>query len=277
MAILISGLTGQSCLLRADHVVGRDAHRCDTVIEHPFVSRIHATIRWKGARWELHDHGRNGTLVSGTLVSEGRHVALSIGDILHFGSPASTPWHVTNLDAPAEAAAHDTTAALPSAAQFESPLQRIDFSVSRNEEHVAATLHTRGAALDLGMRAHHYCLVTLARKRHADAQAGYDNASQGWIDLEILAQMLGLDLSHVNVQIHRARMQFGAVLTPGSPELVERRRGGVRFGSMPFRIVRADSLECQSPLSAALQTRPAPTQASSLEPSAIEIARASMR
>ena len=277
MAILISGLTGQSCLLKADHVIGRDARRCDTVIEHPFVSRIHATIRWKGARWELHNHGRNGTLVSGTLVGEGRHVALQIGDILHFGSAASAPWHVTHLDAPADAPAYDTTAALPCTPNFDAPLQRIDFSVSRNEEHVAATLHRRGAALDLGMRAHHYCLVTLARKRHADAQAGYDSASQGWIDLEMLAQMLGLDLSHVNVQIHRARMQFGAVLTPGSPELIERRRGGVRFGSLPFRIVRADSLECQSPLGELPECWPGPTQASSLDPSTIDVARLSMR
>lgn len=268
MAILISGLTGQSCLLRAHHVLGRDAHRCDTLITNPFVSRIHATVLWKAARWELHDHGRNGTLVSGTFVGEGQHVALQMGDVIHFGSPASTPWHVTNLDAPAEILAHDTTAALPCTTQLEPSLQRIDFNVSRDEEHVAATLHTRGAALDLGMRAHHYCLVTLARKRHADAQAGYDRASQGWIELDMLAHMLGMDLSHVNVQIHRARMQFGNVLTPGSSELIERRRGSVRFGALSFRVLRADTLECQTPFgdgtdcwSAAGSSVPAPASA----------------
>ncbi|PMS14774.1 DNA-binding protein [Trinickia dabaoshanensis] len=271
MAILISELTGQSCLLRANHVLGRDSNRCDTVIALPFVSRIHATIRWRAPRWELHVHGRNGALVGGTFIGEGRHVVLQLGDIIHFGSAACAPWQVANLDAPADGPAPDTTAALPRPAQFESIAQRIEWRVSRDEEHVSATLHTRGAALDLGMRAHHYCLVTLARKRHADALAGYDNASQGWIELEVLAHMLGLDLSHVNVQIHRARMQFGAVLTPGSPELVERRRGGVRFGALPFSIVRADTLECQSPTDEFPESRPAPA----LSLAASELARAS--
>lgn len=270
MAILKSELTGQSCLLRATHVLGRDANRCDTVIALPFVSRLHATIRWNAPRWELHIHGRNGALVGGTFVGEGRHVILQIGDVIHFGSPSCAPWLVSNLDAPADAPAHDTTAALPRLAQFEPSAQRIELHVSRDEEHVAAILHTRGAALDLGMRAHHYCLVTLARKRHADALAGYDNASQGWVELGALAHMLGLDLSHVNVQIHRARMQFGAVLTPGSPELVERRRGGVRFGALPFSIVRADILECQSPVDDASETWEPP-----LSFAASDVARAS--
>ena len=247
MATLISGLTGQSCLLGAHHVLGRDRHRCDTVITNPFVSRIHASIIWNSACWELHNHGRNGTLVSGVLIGEGQHVALRIGDIIHLGNSASPPLYVANLDAPADMLWREATAALPCTAQFEPSIQRIEFNVSRDEEHVAATLHSRGAALDLGMRAHHYCLVTLARKRYADAQAGYDGSSQGWIDLDVLAHMLGLVLSHVNVQIHRARMQFGTVLTPGCAELVERRRGSVRFGSLSFRIVRADALECQWP------------------------------
>ncbi|WP_116136275.1 FHA domain-containing protein [Trinickia diaoshuihuensis] len=259
MAILISELTGQSCLLRANHVLGRDSNRCDTVIALPFVSRIHATIRWKSPRWELHVHGRNGALIGGRFVGEGGYAVLQIGDVIRFGSPACTPWHVDNLDAPDDGPAADTTAALPRPIAFESIAQRIEWHVSRDEEHVSARLYTRGAALDLGMRAHHYCLVTLARKRYAHALAGYDNASQGWIELELLAHMLGLDLSHVNVQIHRARMQLGAVLTPGSPELVERRRGGVRFGALPFSIVRAGIVECQSPVDDFPQSEAAPS------------------
>jgi hypothetical protein len=141
---------------------------------------------------------------------------------------------------------NDGTAALPRAPQSFAQAQRVDLTVSSNEEHVVAELHTRGAVIQLGERAHHYCLVTLARARNADARAGYDIASQGWIDVDVLAHMLGTDVSHVNVQIHRARMQFAPLLSPGSPELVERRRGSVRFGALEFRIVRADRLECQS-------------------------------
>lgn len=123
--------------------------------------------------------------------------------------------------------------------------ERIDFSVSRNEEHARAVLHTRGGQVDLGERAHHYCLATLARARYADMQAGYDNASQGWAEVESLARMLGIEAAHVNVQIHRARAQFVSLPGGGSIDLVERRRGSVRFGAIAFRVFRGDQLECQ--------------------------------
>ncbi len=140
----------------------------------------------------------------------------------------------------------ESTLAMEEASDLSERLQQIDFTVSRDEEHVRAVLHTRGAALDLGERAHHYCLVTLARRRCADALAGYDTASQGWVDLETLARMLGTDVSHLNVQIHRARAQIGALLSPGSAPLIERRRGGVRLGETAFRVFRGAELECQS-------------------------------
>lgn len=308
MALLENGLSGEASLLRARHVLGRDPQRCDTVIADPYVSRIHASICWTAGRWELHDHGRNGTFVSGRFVGEGECVVLRDGDLIQFGSAGSVRWRARELGepvdmlwplrAPARPIAldrthalpgaaftvsrsaqgdwlcndttparvlHDgdavicgefawqlvlahrgVTAALPRATQVATLPQRIDFTVSRDEEHVTATLHTRGGAVDLGARAHHYCLVTLARARFADAQAGYDTASRGWIELDVLARMLGLDESHINVQIHRARTQFLPLLSPGSAELVERRRGGVRFGALAFRVVRGDRLECQS-------------------------------
>ncbi|SUW59580.1 Uncharacterized conserved protein, contains FHA domain [Burkholderia oklahomensis] len=309
MALLENGLSGESCLLRAHHVLGRDPQRCDTVIADPYVSRIHASICWGAAgQWELHDHGRNGTFVSGRFVGEGERVVLTDGDLIQFGSAGSVRWRARQLGEPVDMlwplrspaqpivldraqtlpgaattvsrsaqgdwlcddttpsrVLHDgdavicgdfawqlvlahrsVTAALPRAAQDAMLPQRIDFTVSRDEEHVTATLHTRGGVIDLGARAHHYCLVTLARARFADARAGYDAASQGWIELDMLARMLGLDESHVNVQIHRARAQFLPLLSPGSAELVERRRGGVRFGALAFRVVRGDRLECQS-------------------------------
>jgi hypothetical protein len=311
MAILKNGLSGQSCALRAYHLLGRDPQRCDTVIDDPFVSRIHASIQWANGHWELHDHSRNGTLVSGRLINEGERVQLQLDDLIHFGRAGLIRWQLADISDPADMLwpvrapaqpiqldfAHvlpgtggaaitvvrsdqgdwlcdDTTpvrtlrdgdqvvcgefvwqlvlvrrnctAAMPRASWTVTLPQLVDFVLSRDEEHVEATLHTRGAAVDLGARAHHYCLVTLARARFADAQAGYDVASQGWIELDDLARMLGLDVSHVNVQIHRARTQFSPLLSPGGAELVERRRGSVRFGELPFSIVRGDTLECRS-------------------------------
>ncbi|AOK30614.1 MULTISPECIES: FHA domain-containing protein [Burkholderia] len=309
MALLENGLSGQLCLLRAHHVLGRDPLRCDTVLTDSYVSRVHASICWAAGQWELHDHSRNGTFVSGALVGAGERVVLREGDLIQLGSAGSVRWRIRQLGEPVDMlwplhppappirlehahalpgtkitvsrSAHgdwlcddtapprvlrdgDTvicgdfawqlvlahwneTGALPRAAQAVALPQRVDFVVSRDEEHVSAMLHTRGGAIDLGARAHHYCLVTLARARFSDARAGYDTASQGWIELDTLARMLGLDESHVNVQIYRARSQFMPLLSAGSPELVERRRGGVRFGALAFRVMRGDRLECQSP------------------------------
>ncbi|WP_233838076.1 FHA domain-containing protein [Paraburkholderia sp. ZP32-5] len=312
MATLENSFPGKSCLLRAHHTFGRDSRRCDTVIEDPYVSRMHAHIRWSGGRWELHDHSSNGTLVSGTLVRDGERVVLRQGDLIHFSKASAAHWRVGELSDPADmlwplcepakpilldtvhllpgdatpavtvlrsadgdwlcddtpamrvlrdgdeivsghlawrlVLAHGprSTLAMREPSELSGQLQQIDFTVSRDEEHVRAVLHTRGGTVDLGERAHHYCIVTLARRRCADAQAGYDTASQGWVDLEALARMLGTDVSHVNVQIHRARAQVGALLSPGSAQLVERRRGGVRFGATGFRVFRGEALECQS-------------------------------
>ncbi|MBJ9592686.1 FHA domain-containing protein [Burkholderia seminalis] len=311
MAILKNDSSGEACLLRAYHVFGRDAARCDTVIRDASVSRVHAHIRWSGGLWELHDHSSNGTSVSGVPLRDGEHAVLRPGDVIRFGQAGTAPWRVDALDDPADTlwpirgaappivlapsqtlparaarpitivrsaagewlcddtlpprTLHDgdevssgdctwcvtlvsrgSTMMLAAPADPALPGHLLEFFVSRNEEHVRMLLHVRGGVVDLGERAHHYSLVTLARARSADMQAGYDAVSQGWIDLGRLAHMLGIDPSHVNVQIHRARSQFAALPGLDASQLVERRRGSVRFGDFPFRIMRGEHLECQS-------------------------------
>jgi hypothetical protein len=136
---------------------------------------------------------------------------------------------------------------LHSAAQ---PLLR--FQVSLNEEHAYLRI-ALGAQpeLDLGERVHHYSLLTLARRRMSDAQRGIDASSQGWMAMDQLSHMLGLDPAHLNIQIHRARSQIARALPPGAalPAIVERRRGELRLGEVPFQIVRGSALEgeCQPP------------------------------
>jgi hypothetical protein len=122
----------------------------------------------------------------------------------------------------------------------------LQFQVSLNEEHAFLALYRDGRPYtDLGERAHHYCLLTLARRRLEDSAAGLDASSQGWIDIGALSRMLGLDAAHVNIQVFRARTQFRGALPQQDrlPELVERRRGEVRLGSFGFRIVRGSRLE----------------------------------
>jgi hypothetical protein len=125
-------------------------------------------------------------------------------------------------------------------------LPLLHFQVSLNEEHICLQVQTAsGRRIDMGERAHHYCLVTLARQRLHDAGRGLDPSSQGWLAVDELARMLGLDPAHLNIQIYRARQHLARALAPSDDAamLLERRRGEVRFGALPFRIVRGSCVE----------------------------------
>lgn len=114
------------------------------------------------------------------------------------------------------------------------------FDVSLDEEHIFLKLIRGSETFDLGERAHHYLLLTLARRRLDDMQNQIDSNEQGWIDLEELSSMLNLDPAHLNIQIHRARKQIARLNLRLSylPQVVERRVGSMRFGSPRFTIVR---------------------------------------
>ena len=303
MATLQNCFSGDPCLLRARHVFGRDGARCDTLLDSPYASRLHAQICWHGTHWALDAYGQNGAAIGGVRLSAGQSQALHCGDLIEFarGMPA---WRVADLAAPADtlwplcpgaapiilcgrhplpasasggaeicrdAGAHwvlrssqgdrllgdgdevvwgelawrlhlaprDVTLALARPG-----LERIDFLISLDEEHVQVRLHTATQSIDLGERAHHYCLATLARTRFAAQQSGCDRSAQGWVELVVLERMLGLPALHINVQIHRARRQLAGLKLDDAVTLLERRRGAVRFGDVPFRVFRGDTLEC---------------------------------
>lgn len=105
------------------------------------------------------------------------------------------------------------------------------FDVSLDEEHTQLQLHHGSTTIDLGERSHHYLLLHLLRLKAQHAQQGFDNNSQGWIQNEQLAKELGLDISHINILIFRARKQIAEAFPeiPGLADLLQRRRGGVRF------------------------------------------------
>ncbi len=118
------------------------------------------------------------------------------------------------------------------------------FNVSLDEEHVLAKLIWGHESLELGERVHHYLLLTLARRRLEDRQNGVDASDAGWIDLEELGQLLGLEPSYINIQIFRARQQVAKLLSdfPYLPQIVERRVGSVRFGCSVFTIIRGSEV-----------------------------------
>lgn len=119
------------------------------------------------------------------------------------------------------------------------------FQVSLDEEHTFLRIRYNGKTFDLGERIHHFLLLTLARRRHDDHERGIDPAEQGWVEIEDLSAMLGLEVSHTNIQIFRARKQVCEALAekPLSTQLVERRRGAVRLGCSSFNIVRGSQQE----------------------------------
>lgn len=92
---------------------------------------------------------------------------------------------------------------------------------------------------------HHYVVLLLARRRLDDARRCLEPDSCGWIGIEQLATMLGIDGAYLNILIHRVRAQFVAALgrDHARPDPVQRRRGEVRLGLCRFRIVRGSTPE----------------------------------
>lgn len=118
------------------------------------------------------------------------------------------------------------------------------FDLSLDEESTQLQLHRSDEVVDLGERSHHYLLAHLARERAQHARDGLDNKSQGWVDNHNLSRQLGIEPSHLNILIYRARKQVAEQLVSdaGDVHLVERRKGRVRFGYPNFKVYKGDAL-----------------------------------
>lgn len=98
---------------------------------------------------------------------------------------------------------------------------RLRFRFSLDEEQVEMTGYCGDARLDFGIRAHHYPLLLLARRRLGDHRAA--EADQGWLSLEDLLRMLNMSESHLNISIHRARAQLSQAGVLDAASLIERK------------------------------------------------------
>ena len=110
---------------------------------------------------------------------------------------------------------------------------QLAFTVSLHQEHIAAALRWPGGELDLGSRVHHLLLLTLARRRLADAERDALSAGEhGWIHRSELLRMLKVDEATLNLHVYRARRQLTEAGVPGGGEVVERRTdaGELRIG-----------------------------------------------
>lgn len=120
-----------------------------------------------------------------------------------------------------------------------------NFDVSLDEEHVQLCLEHKGQPIDLGERSHHYLLLHLARIKAQHAKDGIDGKNQGWIHNDQLERELGIDNSHINIQIFRARKQIAHAIPNmnGLADLLERRRGAVRFNCSRATITKGEDCE----------------------------------
>lgn len=122
------------------------------------------------------------------------------------------------------------------------------FKTSLDEETTHAFMQSEDQNIDLLVRSHHYLTLCLARQRATDIQAGIDESEQGWVYAEQLAKDLGVDASHLNIQIYRIRKQFVDSLnnTCENSNIIERSAGKLRLASKSFRIIKGDTVEWDS-------------------------------
>jgi hypothetical protein len=117
----------------------------------------------------------------------------------------------------------------------------LQFAPSMDEEHVDVRVCTDDGKESLvPTRSSHDMLLTLARARIADAQAGIAVEEQGWIYASKLADMLQYTAERLNLEIFRARLLFAKLGFTDSTNLIERRTASrqIRIGVARLYVTR---------------------------------------
>ncbi len=105
------------------------------------------------------------------------------------------------------------------------------FDVSQNEEHVNVCVSLGDECFDLGERNHHYLALLLARQYLNDKAQGTAAKECGWLDKDLLANMLLMSEVNINMYIYRFRKQLIDALGDNwqLPQLIQRRHCEVRL------------------------------------------------
>lgn len=129
---------------------------------------------------------------------------------------------------------------------FDSKNLKLSFSVSRNEEHVRLKVLYGDHEFDLGERVHHYPLLLLVRLRAEDLRRGVPTDSAGWVAFPQLSKMLGMDATHLTIQLFRLRKQISDSIPVEHPlSLIERRRGELRAAAMSVSIEQGATIQVE--------------------------------
>jgi pSer/pThr/pTyr-binding forkhead associated (FHA) protein len=117
----------------------------------------------------------------------------------------------------------DSKTSLASAIGLEVRHLTLEFSVSKDEEHVALRARNGAHYLDLGERNHHYLLLTLARQRQQDATEGLQESACGWVYQDDFAHDPAMAPQQLSVDVFRIRKQFAAAGVTDAAGVIERR------------------------------------------------------
>jgi len=287
--------------LRDYHTFGRRVDTVDTVLQHAFISKLHAIIEWREPSWYVKDVSKNGLKLNGKIIPIQKQMPLKKGDVIDFAGMnevtltmvdlAAPEAMLINTEQPSETIALSESLLLPNESspelalylcpdreqwfadniskgieigpfdhndtikienstwkfllvaeddattEFDPKQVTLDevvfrFDVSQDEESTNLTLIENGIEIDLGERSHHYLLVHLIRHRLTD--------QSGWLDSQLLMKELGLEETHMNIHIFRARKQVAKALpnAAGHSKLIERRRGALRVNISNIEIYK---------------------------------------
>jgi len=164
--------------------------------------------------------------------SEGERLALSDRQVIEV---SGVRWRIS-IPPPPDQAGHTVTAD----GILLSRDVTLQFQVSPDEENVHVRVIADGVKKELRARSFDYMLLALARARLADAASGtLPEDEQGWVYADELANDLGMDVSHVNVDIYRARRRFADAGVQGADEMLQRRphTRAVRLGCRRVEVI----------------------------------------
>jgi len=105
----------------------------------------------------------------------------------------------------------------------------LELSVSRDQEFVAVRLCHPQGEIELEARAHAQLLLALGHARLRDREQGLAESECGWIHREDLCRELDIELSLINLWVHRARQQLDKVGIRDAGNIVERRHGTLQL------------------------------------------------
>jgi hypothetical protein len=109
----------------------------------------------------------------------------------------------------------------------------LSFWVSSDEETVRVEAQQGSLRVDLGEKTAHYLLLTLARQRLADAEAGIADSECGWLYVADLTHDESMAPARVNLDVCRLRQRLAARGIDRAASIVQRRRGSgcIRIGT----------------------------------------------